>query len=176
MRTVGSVFLTDRSVSLTVLLVSLLAIIGAAGFEHIAKLAPCPLCLYQRWPFYAAIVLSAVALNLQAGTRPGLARIVLGVTALVLVANVVLGIYHSGVEWKWWEGPTSCAGASGGPASAGSLLERLERIRVVRCDEAAWRLFGLSLAGYSALLSAALAGFIGFALWQRTKSSGPVTI
>ncbi len=164
-------FLTERSVSLTVLAASLMAIVGAAGFEHIAKLAPCPLCLYQRWPFYAAIVLSALALNLQASTRPGLARVVLMLIVLVLGANVALGIYHSGVEWKWWEGPAACAGTGRGTVSAGNLLERLEQIRVVRCDEAPWRLFGLSLAGYSALISAALAGFIVFALRRRGREA-----
>ena len=89
--------------------------------------------------------------------------------ALTMLAGAWMGTYHAGVEWKWWQGPTAC---TGGPSTAprGNLLEKLDRVRVVPCDEAAWRFLGLSLAGYNVLISLALAGV---ALWGARTSSRP---
>ena len=75
--------------------------------------------------------------------------------ALGMLWNAVLGMFHSGVEWKWWPGPQECSGAP--ELGGGALLDRLKTVNVVRCDEAPWRFLGLSLAGYNALISLALA-------------------
>jgi disulfide bond formation protein DsbB len=82
--------------------------------------------------------------------------------AAAMVWNAGLGVYHSGVEWRWWPGPQDCAGTTPDFSSGGSLLDQINRTRVVRCDEAAWRFLGLSLAGYNVLISLALAAI---ALW-----------
>ena len=111
--------------------------------------APCELCLKQRWAYYAAIPLAVVAAMLpaQKHVRAGLL-----VLALVWFASMAFGIYHSGVEWKWWPGPDTC-GTSGG---LGTGLPDLDTA-VVLCTEAAIRIFGLSLAGWNAVISLALA-------------------
>jgi disulfide bond formation protein DsbB len=77
--------------------------------------------------------------------------------ALGMLWNAGLGVYHSGIEWKWWAGPQECTGTLGDLGSAGGLRNKLESFNVVRCDDAAWRFLGLSLAGYNALISLALA-------------------
>jgi disulfide bond formation protein DsbB len=77
--------------------------------------------------------------------------------ALVLLAGAAVAVYHSGVEWKLWAGPQDCSGPIQNFGSAGSLLEQMQRASVVRCDEAGWRFLGLSLAGYNAIGSLALA-------------------
>jgi disulfide bond formation protein DsbB len=84
-------------------------------------------------------------------------RVGLAVLALVLLWSAYLGAYHAGVEWKWWAGPQDCAVAPGGVGTGGSLLQQMQRTRVVPCDEAAWRFLGLSLAGWNVLISLALA-------------------
>jgi disulfide bond formation protein DsbB len=76
--------------------------------------------------------------------------------------NAGLGTYHAGIEWKWWPGPQDCSGPIDSLGSANDLLRQLESINVVRCDEAAWRFLGLSLAGYNVLISLALAAV---AIW-----------
>jgi disulfide bond formation protein DsbB len=86
--------------------------------------------------------------------------------ALGMLGNAGLGIYHSGVEWKWWAGPQECAGTLDDLGSASSLLEKLKSVNVVRCDEAAWRFLGLSLAGYNAVISLVLAGI---AVWGAAR-------
>ncbi len=119
---------------------------------------PCELCLKERIPFYAAI-LPAAALAL-AGHRlpPALGRAGFVLLAALFAAGAVLGAYHAGVEWHLWAGPTGCSGAADAPADVGDFLKQLNTVTVVRCDEAAMRVLGLSLAAWNALLSAALAG------------------
>ena len=95
------------------------------------------------------------------GESVGSSRRVL-IAALIAIAagmlwNAGLGAYHAGVEWKLWAGPRDCSGTIESLGAAGNLLERLESISVVRCDEAAWRFLGLSLAGYNMLISLVLA-------------------
>ena len=145
-------------------------ILGAWWFQYGLGLQPCPLCLEQRVPYYLAVPLAVLV---ALGAARGLARrLLIGgllVIVLLLLWGAGLGVYHAGVEWKWWAGPQDCAGAGFTGGAAGNLLERMQTARVVRCDEAAWRLFGLSLAGYNVLISLALA-LIALAGLRRSKS------
>ena len=139
------------------------AILGAWFFQFALGLKPCPLCLEQRYAYYFAIPLAVMVVM---GDQVGAARKVLVAALLAIAAgmlwNTYLGIYHSGIEWKWWVGPTDCSGALENLGSAGNLAKTLQTMSVVRCDEAAWRFLGLSLAGYNALISATLAAI---AIW-----------
>jgi disulfide bond formation protein DsbB len=144
-------------------------ILGALFFEHVLGLRPCPLCLEQRHPYYFAIPLAVLLIMGETvGSRRRVLLAGLAVIAGLMLWNAGLGAYHSGVEWKWWAGPQTCGGAPdlGG---AGSILKQLETLSVVRCDEAAWRFLGLSLAGYNVLISLALAAVAawGFLLGLR---------
>lgn len=140
----------------TIAILSALALAAALGIEHIGGIAPCPLCLDQRIAYYAAIPLGLLAFALAPG-RMQWSRAVLALLAVGFAVNAGLGVYHAGIEWGWWQGPTTCAGAGSIATNPADLLKSLEQALVVRCDEAALRVFGLSLAGYSAMLSAALA-------------------
>ena len=134
------------------------AILGAWFFQYGLGLKPCPLCLEQRYAYYFAIPLALmVVLGDQAGSSRKVLVAALIVIALGMLWNAGLGVYHSGVEWKWWPGPQQCAGALEDIGAAGGLIDKLQSINVVRCDEAAWRFLGLSLAGYNALISLLLA-------------------
>ncbi len=141
------------------LLVALFSMAVALGFEHLGGLAPCPLCLMQRWAYYAAIPVLFVALVLVAADRPLLARLSFFTVALAFLANAGLGVYHAGAEWQFWLGPDTCASAAGPvQRSVGGLLQQLGTATpVIRCDRAAWRFLGLSFAGWNVLASLALA-------------------
>jgi disulfide bond formation protein DsbB len=91
------------------------------------------------------------------GAPSSLLRGGLATLAVIMFAGVALGAYHAGVEWKLWAGPTECTGPISNFGAAGSLMQQIQTTSVVRCDEAAWRFLGLSLAGYNVLISAALA-------------------
>jgi disulfide bond formation protein DsbB len=136
------------------LLLALAAILGALAFEHLWGLAPCPLCLEQRYAYYAGLPALFLALVLVSADRRRAAALVFFVVALAFLANAGLGIYHAGVEWKLWAGPDSCAQAAGPLKPLGKAgMESLASARVVRCDVAAWRFLGLSLAGWNVVAS-----------------------
>lgn len=137
------------------------AITAALLFQYVGGYRPCPLCLKERIAYIAAIPAGVIAALLLSAGRISLGRILLVLAAAGLLWNAGLGVYHSGVEWKWWLGPTEC-GSTGDLVSGGSLLENIASEKRVRCDEAAWRFLGLSFAGWSVVLSLGLAG-IGFA-------------
>jgi len=145
-----------------ILVAALGTIGGALVFEHVFGLRPCPLCLMQRYPYYAAM---PVALAAALVSRPAWARAGLALLALIFVVSAGLGAYHAGVEWGWWPGPSDCAGAPvPAPGAVGDFLGQLQKTRVVSCTEAAWRFLGLSLAGWNVLISLALAAFAFAAL------------
>jgi disulfide bond formation protein DsbB len=131
---------------------------GAWFFQLVLDIKPCPLCLEQRYAYYLAIPLGVLVAFAAAKDAPrGVLVAGLGLLALAALANAGLGTYHAGVEWKFWEGPTDCTGTIGDLGSAGSLLQRLDTVKVVRCDEVQWRFLGLSLAGYNVLISLLMA-------------------
>ncbi len=130
-------------------------ILAALGFQYIGELAPCDLCYKQRWAYYIAIAIIPVALFLYGRDMPQLSKFILIFMALVFFANTALGIYHSGVEWKLWAGPSGCSG-TGTLDDTINLLKELETIKIVPCDKVQWSLLGISMAGYSALASLGL--------------------
>jgi disulfide bond formation protein DsbB len=129
---------------------------GAWFFQLVVGLSPCPLCLEQRIPYYIAFPLALVVAF--AADRKSIARGGFLLLALVLAVGCALAVYHAGVEWKFWPGPQDCSGAVV-QLNGGSLLDQMNQTRVIRCDEAAWQLFGISLAGYNAIIAAALTLF-----------------
>ncbi|MGZ3409621.1 MAG: disulfide bond formation protein B [Xanthobacteraceae bacterium] len=148
--------------AITIALIAAATILGAYFFEYVIKLAPCPLCLEQRIPYYVGIPLALIVALAASKRAPPLA-IEFGFFALALVFlfSAGLGMYHAGIEWKFWQGPVECTGPLRPFGTGGDLLSQIQNTSVVRCDEAAWRLFGLSLAGYNVLISFALA-FLAF--------------
>lgn len=142
------------------------AILGAAlASQYWGGLAPCELCYWQRWAHVAAMAPALMALF-----APGRARaVLLGLAALVLLGSAGIALFHAGVEQKWWAGLSGC-GVTGGADSIADLKAQIMAAPVVRCDDIAWSLMGISMAGWNALASLALAGFAGMAAratWQK---------
>jgi disulfide bond formation protein DsbB len=150
--------------------IAALTLAGAWYFELVLGLEPCPLCLDQRVPYYAAVPLGLVAgaVALSAAWLT-LARILLFVAALGLLIGAGYGVYHSGIEWGFWEGPAACAVGTQ-QAPTGDILSSLKStVRVVPCNEAAWRFLGLSLAGYNVLIAGALAALAFWAAFMPSR-------
>ena len=147
--------------SAIVLVIAAATILTAFGFEHIGGYAPCPLCLEERYAYYFAVPAAALALLLARREQTGFARILLLATALAFLANAALAVFHTGVEWKWWPGPTECTGAFDLIWGEHGVVDT----PVIRCDEASFRFLGLSFAGWDALVSSflALLAFVGAA-------------
>ena len=139
-----------------------LATVAAAwGFEFLG-FAPCELCLAQRIPYYIGVPLAAVVALLAKGSQ----RAGLVVLALLFAGSAVFGLFHAGVEWGFWPGPTACTGAITPAASIDGFLKDLKTTHVVRCDAVAIRILGLSLAVWNAVVSAGLVALAMFGFWR----------
>lgn len=148
-----------ESALLLALSLALLSLGGAWFSELVLGLLPCKLCLVQRWPYYIGIPLLMIGAFLaKTENGIGLARIFALLAGLTFLVSVGLGVYHSGVEWGWWAGPADCGGKiASGPASVEDFRKALEKAKVIRCDEAAARVLGLSFAGWNVIVSALMA-------------------
>jgi disulfide bond formation protein DsbB len=157
-RPAGSVVQPVLAAALLIAGIAALVLAGAWYMQLVWGIEPCELCLKQRFAYYG-LVPSALLLALASWRGAPRQLLVAGLAILALVAlvNAGLGVYHSGVEWGFWQGPTECTGPVGNLGSAGSLLERLDSVKIVRCDEVQFRFLGLSLAGYNVLISLAMA-------------------
>jgi disulfide bond formation protein DsbB len=154
--------------ALAIFALSTAAILGAWFFEYVVKLPPCPLCLEERIPYHIVIPLSLLmAIAAFVHAPPKLLAVGFVAIIVAVLCNVALGTYHAGVEWHFWAGPTDCTGTLTDLKASGSLADQLHSFNVVRCDEAAWRFLGISLAGYNALVSLVLAAIAGFGLLAR---------
>jgi disulfide bond formation protein DsbB len=141
-------FATARALAL---LLPLALMAGALGFQYLGGLYPCEMCWWQRYPHIAAIVLAALAFAV-----PGMMakRALVLLAAIAVLVSGAIGVYHAGVEYHWWEGITACSSTmTGHGGSVDDMLKRIMSAPVVRCDVAQWTLFGISLAGFNALLS-----------------------
>jgi disulfide bond formation protein DsbB len=151
--------------SAVVLAIAAVTILAALAFEHLGDYAPCPLCLEERYAYYFAVAASAIAiaLVLARGHATGLARILLAVIALAFLANAVAGVYHAGIEWKWWPGPAACSGGFELQWGEAGIVDT----PIIRCDEASWRFLWLSFAGWNAVISAFLAAIAAYGATRR---------
>jgi disulfide bond formation protein DsbB len=158
--------------ALIIFVVSLTTLLGVWFFQLVLKLPPCPLCLEQRIPYYVVIPLSLLV-AIAALLRAPRSFVAVGFAVLVvaMLVSAALGAYHAGVEWRFWAGPTDCSGPVTDFTTKGPLLDQLQSIRVVRCDEAAWRFLGVSLAGYNVLVSLALAAVAAFGFTARNRAN-----
>lgn len=120
---------------------------GAYISQYGFGLYPCEMCWWQRWPHFAAVGLAL--LSFFAPPK----RLWIALAAVAILISGVIGGFHAGVEYGWWEGVTNCAAIPS--AGGGSALEQIMNQPLVRCDAPAWTLFGISLAGYNFLISMA---------------------
>lgn len=137
-----------RAARALALAVPALLLAGAYVSQYGFGLYPCEMCWWQRWPHFAAVALAGLAFFV----RP--LALWTALAALAILASAAIGAFHAGVEYGWWQGITNCARIA--PTTPGaSALENIMNTPMIRCDEAQWRLFGVSLAGWNFLISLA---------------------
>ncbi|MGF1457035.1 MAG: disulfide bond formation protein B [Alphaproteobacteria bacterium] len=166
---------------LVVLAGSFLALAGAWASEWGLGLPPCDLCYAQRYAYWAAMAFAAFGLLIEAPIRaqgimaqgimakgrPALRALALVLAIAGVAASGGLAVYHAGVEWHWWPGPGTCSGTTPLPETLDDFSALLtSEMRVVACDEAPLRVFGLSLAGLNALYALGLIIVTGVTAWR----------
>ncbi|MGH6795077.1 MAG: disulfide bond formation protein B [Methylocella sp.] len=158
---------TPFFIALAILAIASASIAGAFLFEALGY-APCELCLKERIPYYAAIPLAGLALVFTARGSRNLMRAAFSILAAIFAAGAILGTYHAGVEWGVWPGPQECSGPLKSVPSIEDFLAELQTLKVARCDIAALRILGLSLAGWNATVSAGLSVLALFTMIKNT--------
>ena len=148
---------------LLALLLPLALIAGALGSQVLGGLYPCEMCHWQRWPHYTAIAFAALAFLIPAQNAQ---RSLVLLAAVAIAVSGVIGVFHAGVEYGWWEGLTRCS--TGLSSTSGDTLADIWSTPAIRCDVAQWTLFGISLAGFNAIFSLGGAAFILW-LWLRSR-------
>ena len=133
--------------------------IGALLFQYVGGMAPCKMCIWQRWPHGIAIAIGVLVFFAPH-------RLLALIGSLVVLIGGGIGVYHAGVEQKWWEGPSSCTGS--GLSTTDNLLDLPAPLSIVMCDVIPWSMFGISMAGWNAIVSFGLA-YIWFRAF-RTKA------
>ncbi len=144
------------------LLLPLALMAGALGSQYLGGLFPCEMCHWQRWPHDAAIVLAALAFLVP--EKP-IGRLLVALAVAAILLSGAIGVFHAGVEYRWWPGITRCA-ATLATGSHADMLAQIMATPMIQCDQPQWTLFGLSLAGFNAAFSI-LGGLAIVALWNR---------
>ena len=134
--------------------------LGALGSQYIGGLYPCEMCHWQRWPHEAALVFALFAIGLRNEKTD---RLFVALAALGIFISGAIGVFHAGVEYKWWEGLTTCS-----TTAAGLSIEDIMSAPMIRCDEPQWKIFGISMAGFNAMISIGAALYIA-ALLKRGR-------
>ena len=150
------IFDDPRIAALLLALASAGVLLSALFFQFVLDYQPCILCIMQRWPYVAVMVFGLVTWLFR--RWKGLGDALLVASGLALLAGAGIAAYHVGVEQHWWAGTSSCGGSA--PAnSLEALRAQVMKAPVTRCDEVAWSLFGISMAGYNVAISLALAAY-----------------
>ena len=155
-------FITRRNLILAATLGSAAMLLAAWGFQYLGGLAPCALCYWQRYPYMAAVPVGLLGLAIPGALLP-----LLG--ALTAATTGAIGLYHTGVERGWWQGPDTCSSGPIGDLSPDQLLDQIMAAPLVRCDEVAWQMLGLSMASWNAV---AAFGLMSLWLWAARLSRG----
>ncbi len=148
------------------------AVLGTAlGSQFIGGLRPCELCHWQRYPYVATILLGIAGVFIaRRAPRGRAAPAIAALAGVVFIVGAGIAFFHVGVEYKWWEGTNACGAGGGAIQSIDDLRRMLEAAPIVRCDEPAWSMAGISMAGYNMLVSLTLAAIALFGA-RRTWSA-----
>jgi disulfide bond formation protein DsbB len=146
------------------LLVPAALLAAAYAFQYWGGLYPCEMCWWQRYAHMAALPFALIAL--LAGGLPDRGRSFVWLAALAILASGAIGFYHAGVELKYFEGFTQCTSSGAGGRSVDDVLNGVMNAPLIRCDEIQWSMWGISMAGWNAILSLASALVI---LWLSLK-------
>ena len=125
---------------------SLALLIGAYAFEFLGNLKPCKMCLWQRWPHIAAIIIGILIFYSKS-------NLLMRIASMVILFGAIIAFYHMGVEFQWWEGPKACSSGSIANLSSTELMNKILQAPIIRCDEVQWSFAGLSMAAWNGIFS-----------------------
>lgn len=149
---------TNKINAAIILVISCLILLSVYCLEYIYGYAPCELCIKERIPYIAAIPVAIFALIYNKSTKPGVFKWLMAICALLFLVNIGISVFHLGIEWRWWQGPSSCSIGAGWQKQYGlSLLQQLDQgSHIVLCNTPALKILNISLAGWNLITSLVL--------------------
>lgn len=170
MTRIHALLASPRAVFAVLFTASVLALGTALASQYWGGLAPCQLCIAQRYPYAMVIGLGGVGFGLACRGRvaPLMFPALAGLAALAMFADAGIAAYHVGVEQQWWAGSAGCVGATGA-ATVEAMRAQILSAPMVRCDQVAWSLFGISMAGYNVFATVGLGAFAAAAAFRLMK-------
>jgi disulfide bond formation protein DsbB len=163
--------LTPAQTAMLLLAASAALLLGALGFQYIGGLAPCVLCWWQRYAHIGTMVIAGAGAVAATRDQPRLAWALIALAGLSLLIGAGIAGFHVGVEQHWWQGTSECGSSTTGSGGIEELRARLLNQPIVRCDEVAWSLFGISMAGYNFVASLILAVFAVESAWRHRRDA-----
>ena len=127
-------------------------LIAAYGFEIFGDLHPCKMCIWQRWLHLAVVPIGIIGIYSNS-------ILWMRIAGVVILIGASIAFYHMGVEYKWWDGPSTCTSGAISGLSSSELLAKILEAPIIRCDEVQWRFLSLSMAAWNGLTSIFLSGF-----------------
>lgn len=164
-------YLTLENAPLLIMLFCGGVLATAYFFEHVLGILPCALCQYQRLAWWIALGVAGIAFYTR--RRPTLLASTVSLAGMVMLAGGAVAFYHVGVEVAWWEGPASCSSSALNELDIHALRDAIMTAPVIRCDEVAWSLFGISMAGYNVLLALAAAAGVFWLVRDAIANATP---
>lgn len=149
-------------------MIGFFTIVGAWGFELIGGFIPCELCYAQRIPYYIGLPVLMLTIGFWQKMPNALRLVLTLLAAAIFIWGMYLGVFHAGVEWKFWAGPSSCTGDGGGISF--SDMSALNEVKIIPCDDPSFRFLGISFAGYNALISALMVLFLALSVRGQLKT------
>ena len=172
-RFIKNILSNSRLAGAGIVAVSVMALASAFTAQYVFGLDPCPLCIYQRWPYALTTVLGIVTLALALRGKEKPAALCVFLAGLSFLTGGVIASYHVGVEHHWWASFLEGCSADFSAMTPEELLKHLSGKPAVRCDAVAWQMFGISMAGYNAMMSLGLAaGSVLSAIFIARKANG----
>ena len=136
-----------KKIYLSILIISILALISAYFIEYFLGYQPCNLCLLERIPYALSIIIILANFKFKFNDKS-----ILLVLIIIFVVSVLLSIYHLGIEQGLIEESFVCITKDNLNLNKEQLLQELQKINI-SCKNVSFTIFGLSLTTYNILLS-----------------------
>ena len=138
-----------------ILVFSILSLSIAYFIQYALGHKPCNLCLIERIPYIAGIILISLIFILNKYQK-----IISSLILIFFIFGAVVSFYHFGIEQGFYSESLICELSNNNPLNKEELLNQLKKAEIVSCKDVTFRFLGLSLATINTIISLALSGIM----------------
>ena len=138
-----------------ILAFSILTLSIAYFIQYVLGHKPCNLCIIERIPYIAAIILISLIFILNRYQK-----IISSLILIFFIFGAVVSFYHFGIEQGFFSESLVCDLGNSQPLNEEDLLKQLKKTEIVSCKDVTFRFLGLSLATINTVISLILSGII----------------